>query len=570
MILDHLDRRQPTDLVLLQPLGEHRGLQDAEPDVETDADQHDAEQERDPPAPRRELVVGEEPAHDVEEAGAEDQAERHPQLREAGHETASLLVAPLHREQHRAAPLTTDGDALHQPQQHEQQRGRLADRVGTRQYADQRGGDTHHQQRDDQRRLAADAVTPVAEDEGSDRACGEADGVGRERLQPSGVRRGLREEQRRKDERGGGVVEEEVVPLDGGPDRAGERGPADQAFLVAGALHLCGGFQRLRVERHLGLLPMSGDVTPITSPTHFNHLETPRRLSVRCRCSVLAWAHERRTHLPRRRHVAGSTSRSTTSRPRRTSTAACSAGRSKRRPRRASPRLRHRPARRPGGGRPQRSRRAVRAMPVPAVWNTYVAVDDIDATCAAVERAGGQVIDEPADAGQAGRWVNVARSRRGRRSASGRPGRGSAYSSPTCRAPGTSATCTPSDPAAAQRLLRAGLRLGVRRPRLRDDDPGAGLRRPPRRDQRPRHPRAPGHRTARVRRRDRRARRRPASWVRTGTSPSPSPTATSRPRRPSRSARPCWVRPTTTGPDRSPLRDPQGAVFTASQFTPPE
>ncbi len=43
----------------------------------------------------------------------------------------------------------------------------------------------------------------------------------------------------------------------------------------------------------------------------------------------------------------------------------------------------------------------------PAVWRTYVAVDDIDATCAAVEQVGGRVIDEPADAGQAGRWVNV-------------------------------------------------------------------------------------------------------------------------------------------------------------------
>src|ERR1700712_4423487 len=31
--------------------------------------------------------------------------------------------------------------------------------------------------------------------------------------------------------------------------------------------------------------------------------------------------------------------------------------------------------------------------PGAATWRTYVAVDDIEATCAAVERAGGQVID---------------------------------------------------------------------------------------------------------------------------------------------------------------------------------
>src|SRR5262245_43338666 len=45
--------------------------------------------------------------------------------------------------------------------------------------------------------------------------------------------------------------------------------------------------------------------------------------------------------------------------------------------------------------------------PGQAIWRTYVAVDDIEQTCAAVERAGGQVIGEPQDVGQAGRWVNV-------------------------------------------------------------------------------------------------------------------------------------------------------------------
>ena len=36
---------------------------------------------------------------------------------------------------------------------------------------------------------------------------------------------------------------------------------------------------------------------------------------------------------------------------------------------------------------------------VAARWRTYVAVDDVDATCAAVEQAGDVVIGEPADAG---------------------------------------------------------------------------------------------------------------------------------------------------------------------------
>ena len=38
-------------------------------------------------------------------------------------------------------------------------------------------------------------------------------------------------------------------------------------------------------------------------------------------------------------------------------------------------------------------------------WTTYVAVDDADATAAAVERAGGQILLPPADAGEGGRSV---------------------------------------------------------------------------------------------------------------------------------------------------------------------
>lgn len=38
-----------------------------------------------------------------------------------------------------------------------------------------------------------------------------------------------------------------------------------------------------------------------------------------------------------------------------------------------------------------------------ATWNTYVAVDDVDATAAAVEAGGGTVVDPPADAGPGGR-----------------------------------------------------------------------------------------------------------------------------------------------------------------------
>jgi hypothetical protein len=66
----------------------------------------------------------------------------------------------------------------------------------------------------------------VAEDRGADRARKEADSVDGERLERAGQRVGLREEQLREDQAGDDAVEEEVVPLDGGADRARDDGAA--------------------------------------------------------------------------------------------------------------------------------------------------------------------------------------------------------------------------------------------------------------------------------------------------------------------------------------------------------
>jgi hypothetical protein len=40
-----------------------------------------------------------------------------------------------------------------------------------------------------------------------------------------------------------------------------------------------------------------------------------------------------------------------------------------------------------------------------AAWNTYIAADDADATAARIRAADGEVIAEPAEVGQAGRWA---------------------------------------------------------------------------------------------------------------------------------------------------------------------
>ena len=138
-------------------------------------------------------------------------------------------------------------------------------------------------------------------------------------------------------------------------------------------------------------------------------------------------------------------------------------------------------------------------------WNTYVAVDDIEAAASRVVAAGGRVIDPPSDAGEGGRAATCAD-----------PAGVQFRLWQARRRLGAQITNTPGSwnfsdlvavrPDGLGQVLRPGLRLGVRRPRLLDDGAASRLRRPPGLDDRPGHPRASVRRrgAARVRRRDRR------------------------------------------------------------------
>ena len=156
-----------------------------------------------------------------EDGDGEEVARRRAGLRPGGPIPASLRRAVLGGHQHRPAPLATEGEALHQPEQDQQDRRPDADRRVGRQQADQEGRATHHHQRDDQHLLAADLVAEVPEDHPTDRPGGEADGIRGEREQRADERVEVGEEQLVEDQRGGRAVEEEVVPLHGGPDEAG-------------------------------------------------------------------------------------------------------------------------------------------------------------------------------------------------------------------------------------------------------------------------------------------------------------------------------------------------------------
>ena len=129
----------------------------------------------------------------------------------------------LDGEQHGAAVLAADADALQDPQHDQGDRGPDADLVVRRQQADRGGADAHDQQGQDQHLLAADPVAEVAEDQPADRPGEEPDGEGGEGRELRGRSVQPVEVELVEDQAGGGAVEEEVVPLDGGADGRGDR-----------------------------------------------------------------------------------------------------------------------------------------------------------------------------------------------------------------------------------------------------------------------------------------------------------------------------------------------------------
>jgi hypothetical protein len=199
---------------------ELRALVDAEPDHQADQHEHGAEQERDPPAPRQELV-GVELAGQEERDRGECDTGGGTGLREGAEEAAATGWGVFDGHQGGAAPFAADGEALHEPEDREQDRCGEPDHGVAGHQAHERGGHTHGDQGDDEHLLAADAVAEVAEHDATDGSGQEPHTEGGERQQRTDERAGVREEQLREDEGGGGAVDEEVVVLDGRADEAG-------------------------------------------------------------------------------------------------------------------------------------------------------------------------------------------------------------------------------------------------------------------------------------------------------------------------------------------------------------
>ena len=143
--------------------------------------QRGAGEERNAPAEREELLVGQPRRQQQEDAAGTDEADRRAELREHAVPRALARRRVLDRQQHGPAPLAAEPEALAEAAEREQQRRGDADRRVGRQQADRHGRQPHRQQRRHQRRLAADAIAEVAEERRSDRAREERDRERRER-----------------------------------------------------------------------------------------------------------------------------------------------------------------------------------------------------------------------------------------------------------------------------------------------------------------------------------------------------------------------------------------------------
>jgi hypothetical protein len=129
---------------------------------------------------------------------------------------------PFDDEGGRAAPFATGGEALHEPADHQQDRGEDADRRPGRDEADADGADRHHEDGQDEGRLTPAHVADAADHDAAHGPGHEADAEGGE----SGEQRAdlvCGREEGLRDDGGQIAVDREIVPFqdvadDGGAD----------------------------------------------------------------------------------------------------------------------------------------------------------------------------------------------------------------------------------------------------------------------------------------------------------------------------------------------------------------
>ena len=205
-----------------------------EPHPQRDEQQHDRQQERDPPAPFGEVLCGDERAAGDYHQDRQHEAADHAGLDEAGVEAAFLGRRVFGDIDRRAAIFAAERETLEDAQaDHDQRRGDAdAGRAGDEAHAG--GGDAHQRDRHEEGVFAPQPVAEEAEQDRAQRTEAEADretGPHQQDLERLVIAR----EEGRTDQPCKRAVDEEIVPFEDRP-RAACRN--DEAYFLLGRFPL--------------------------------------------------------------------------------------------------------------------------------------------------------------------------------------------------------------------------------------------------------------------------------------------------------------------------------------------
>ncbi len=213
MIVQGLDDRRPLARLRRRRF-QHMPAQEVARDPH-----HEAEQERDAPAPGVERLGRHHRRKARADGGAEQDAGRGSARGESAHQAAAAGRRVLDQEHHRAGIFAADRKPLHHAQQRQRDRRRQADRRIAGQQPDQEGRDRHRRDREGQRRAPSQPVADMADERAADRSHQITDREHAERGQKLGDRILVREELAA--DRGREIaVDREVVPFEHVADHA--------------------------------------------------------------------------------------------------------------------------------------------------------------------------------------------------------------------------------------------------------------------------------------------------------------------------------------------------------------
>jgi hypothetical protein len=198
-------------------LAEHGRLFELHADVDGNREQDDRQQEGHAPAPSLE-VLAEQPAAAEDHDERQDHARSRRDLNPARVVSAAARRGVFRDVSRGAAVLAADGETLQQSQRDQDDRRRDADRRLARQHTDERRGDAHEDDGDQERVLAAREVAEPAEDQRAEGPHCETRGECEQREDKRG-RLIDADEELFADDRRERAVEVEVVPLEHRPER---------------------------------------------------------------------------------------------------------------------------------------------------------------------------------------------------------------------------------------------------------------------------------------------------------------------------------------------------------------